>query len=132
MKRSLLPGILFVILLSVFSAFSVFGGKNRLITSADLDHAYVQGATVKYQLTPEEGGGFYSYSNGTPVTRMNAVIILDYTAIDNRRDEKGSQLFKLRVSRPAEIGGDFEKDAPYSSGREAGSFDGLQPGDLVH
>ena len=106
--------------------------KNRLIKSSDLDHAYVQGATVKYQLTDEEGGTFYTYSNGTPVRRMNAVIILDYTAIDNRRDEKGSQLFKLRVSRPEEIGGDFEVDAPYRSGREPGSFDGLSAGDLVH
>lgn len=104
-----------------------------LITSADLDHADVQGAHVKYQLTDEEiQGAPLTYSNGSIVRRMNAVILIDYTAIDGRRDEQGRRLARVRVDRPDYLGGEFERDAPYDSGRSPGSIDTLQPGDLVH
>jgi hypothetical protein len=104
-----------------------------LITSADLDHADVQGASVKYQLTDEEiSGAPLVYSNGTIVRRMNARIIVDYTAIDGRRDGQGRRLARVKVDRPDYLGGEFERDAPYDSGRSPGSIDTLQPGDLVH
>jgi hypothetical protein len=108
-------------------------GTGSLITSADLDHADVQGATVKYQLTDEEmQGAPLFYSNGSVVRRMNATIIVDYTAIDRRRDEQGRRVARVRVDRPDYLGGAFEKDAPFDSGRSAGTIDTLQPGDLVH
>lgn len=105
----------------------------KQITSADLDHAYVQGATVKYQLTDNEiVGEPLRYSNGTIVRRFNATIILDYIPIDARTDGQGRRLFRLKVDRPDLLGGPFEVDAPHDSGRDPGTFDSLQPGDLVH
>ncbi|MGA9769992.1 MAG: hypothetical protein WBV94_13190 [Blastocatellia bacterium] len=104
-----------------------------LITSADLDHAFVQGASVKYQLTDEEIQGFpLRYSNGTVVRRFNATIIVDYIPIDARTDESGRKLFRLKIDRPDFLGGPFEKDAAHDSGRDPGTFDSLQAGDLVH
>lgn len=105
----------------------------NLITSADLDHAFVQGATVKYLLLDEEiQGAPLFYSNGTIVRRFNAEIIVDYIPIDARTDQQGRRLFRLKIDRPDILGGPFEKDAPHDPGRDAGTFDSLQPGDLRH
>lgn len=109
------------------------GRGAQLITSADLDHAFVQGMTCKYILTDEEMGGRpLFYSNGTIVRRMNARIILDYTTIDNRRNELGQKLYRVRVDRPDFQGGPFEKDAAFDSGGSPGYLRSLQPGDLVN
>ena len=120
---------------AVISAYSPVVAKDRagdvLITSSDLDHAFVQSATVKYQLTDEEIQGLpLTYSNGTIVRRFNATIIVDYTAIDARRDELGRRLFRVKVDRPDYLGGVFEKDAPFDNSRSPGTIDTIQPGDL--
>ena len=108
-------------------------GGVAAITSADLDQRLVQGATVKYVLADDEMAlGPVLYSNGSIFRRCDARIIVDYTDIDNRRDERGRKLYRLKINRPDFYGGAFEKDAPFDSGRDLGSFDGLQPGDLVN
>jgi hypothetical protein len=108
-------------------------GGVAAITSADLDQRLVQGATVKYVLADSEiVGQPLLYSNGSIFRRCDARIIVDYTDIDNRRDERGRKLYRLKINRPDFYGGAFEKDAPFDSGRDLGSFDGLQPGDLVN
>ena len=107
-------------------------GGIAAITSADLDQRLVQGATVKYVLSDGDiVGQPVLYSNGSVFRRCDARIIVDYTDIDNRRDERGRKLYRLKINRPDFYGGEFEKDAPFDSGRDLGSFGGLQPGDLV-
>lgn len=121
---------------TLFAAYSINAKDSsnpKLITSADLDHAKVQSATVKYILLDEEIQGVpLVYSNGTIVRRFNATIIVDYIPIDARTDERGRRLFRVRVDRPDFLGGPFEKDAPFDSGRDPGTIDSIQPGDLVH
>jgi hypothetical protein len=130
MKRSLLPGIIFVILLSVFSAISVLGGKNRLITSADLDHAFTSGSQVFYQLTDEEGGNAFTFYPGTGITYRKVPAVITFNYYD-RRDESGRKVYALYILRPAFLGGPFSKDeVAFDSGREPGSCDTIQPGDL--
>jgi len=103
------------------------------ITSADLDQRLVQGATVKYVLADSEiAGQPVLYSNGSVFRRCDARIIVDYTDIDNRRDERGRKLYRLKINRPDFYGGEFERDAPFDAGRDLSSFDTLQPGDLVN
>ena len=136
-KSTLIAITLLVAALMVFVAVSPAPAEKRkagdLVTSSDLDHAFVQSATVKYQLTDEEieGTPVY-YSNGTVVRRVSATIIFDYTAVDARRDGEGRRIWRLRVDRPDFYGGPFEKDAPSDPGRSPGTFDTIQPGDLVH
>jgi hypothetical protein len=142
MKRIATSVLTLMLVLAVAIAVSTFHASTQakdrpsagsLITSADLDHADVQGSHVKYQLTDEEiKGAPLLYSNGSIVRRMNAQIIVDYTAIDGRRDERGRRLARVRIDRPDYLGGPFEKDAPFDSGRSEGTIDTLQPGDLVH
>ncbi|MGA9769192.1 MAG: hypothetical protein WBV94_09135 [Blastocatellia bacterium] len=139
MKRFCFVLALFVAMLAatlLFATGSINAKENnplKLITGADLDHSFVQGATVKYQLTDEEiQGAPLFYSNGTIVRRFNAVIIVDYIPIDARTDERGRRLFRVRVDRPDFLGGPFEKDAAFDSGRSPGTIDSIQPGDLVH
>ena len=139
MKRFLVTLGIFAALVAatlLFASYSINAkdsSPTKLITSSDLDHAKVQGATVKYQLTDEEiQGAPLFYSNGTIVRRMSAVIIVDYIPIDARTDEQGRRLFRVRIDRPDFLGGPFEKDAPFDSGRDPGTIDSIQPGDLVH
>lgn len=140
MKRFLVTLALFAALVcsailfaSHWPGLPSINAKSNLITSSDLDHADVQSATVKYQLLDEEiQGAPLVYGNGSIVRRMNATILVDYTAIDGRRDGQGRRVAHVRVDRPDFLGGEFEKDAPFDSGRSPGSIDTLQPGDLVH
>ncbi|HST20998.1 MAG TPA: hypothetical protein VLR90_07770 [Blastocatellia bacterium] len=137
-KMSICAMLIFVAAISLtIISQSVVRAKDKsnvnLTTSADLDHAFVQGATVKYQLLDEEiQGAPLFYSNGTIVRRFNAEIIVDYIPIDARTDEQGRRLFRLKIDRPDILGGPFEKDAPHDSGRDPGTFDSLSAGDLVH
>jgi hypothetical protein len=137
-KFCLLLGIFAALLVAtvLFTSQSINakdGSNPKQITSSDLDHAKVQSATVKYILTDEEIQGVpLVYSNGTIVRRFNAVIIVDYIPIDARTDERGRRLFRVRVDRPDFLGGPFEKDAPFDSGRDPGTIDCIQPGDLIH
>jgi hypothetical protein len=102
-------------------------------TSIDLELAGQQSATVKYQLTDEQGGGVLKYSNGSAVRRMNAQIVLDYTAIDGRRDEQDRKVYAIRVDRPAELGGALYLDnVPFDPSRSPGTIDFIKAGDLVN
>ena len=122
--------ILFVLALAISTGSSF---ARKLTTSCDLDHADVRGAQVVYNLSDDEiAGDPVFYSNGTVARACTARIIFDYTTVDGRRDEQGRKLWRIRVDRPDFYGGPFERDAPADSGREPGSFDTLQPGDLVH
>jgi hypothetical protein len=127
MKKSIVAILLFVALLSTYSALA---GRQRLITSADLDHAYTSGSQVFYQLTDEEGGASFSFYPGTGITYRKVPAVISFNYYD-RRDESGRKVFALFILRPAFLGGPFSKDfVPADSGREPGSFDSIQNGDL--
>lgn len=100
-------------------------GKDRTtgspnISEIDDDVSDVVGKRVYYFLLNEEGG------MDEPVGRKRpAVINRVYT--DNRRDEQGRKVSGLFVFE----GSGFSKDAPLSSGREAGTWDIFKSGDSV-
>jgi hypothetical protein len=79
------------------------------------------GKRVFYQLAPGEGDT--SVMEGK--TKVPAIVSHRYT--DGRRDGQGRLLTHLCVLAP---GGVFFKDAPQDSGRDPGTWDVYQPGDL--
>jgi hypothetical protein len=127
MKKSIIAILLFVALLSTYSALA---GRQRLITSADLDHAFTSGSQVFYQLTDEEGGNAFTFYPGTGITYRKVPAVITFNYYD-RRDESGRKVYALYILRPAFLGGPFSKDeVAFDSGREPGSCDTIQPGDL--
>jgi hypothetical protein len=127
MKKSIIAILLFVALLSTYSALA---GRQRLITSADLDHAFTSGSQVFYQLTDEEGGNAFTFYPGTGITYRKVPAVITFNYYD-RRDESGRKVFALYILRPAFLGGPFSKDeVAFDSGRDPGSCDTIQPGDL--
>jgi len=102
-----------------------------LTTSADLDHAFVTGAQVFYQLTDEELGENIDQSiiAGLPFRKVPAIITFNYFG---RRDADGRRVWSLHILRPGFLGGPFDKDeVPADSGRDPGTFDTIHAGDLV-
>jgi hypothetical protein len=127
MKKSIIAILLFVALLSTYSALA---GRQRLITSADLDHAFTSGSQVFYQLTDEEGGNAFTFYPGTGITYRKVPAVITFNYYD-RRDESGRKVYALYILRPAFLGGPFSKDeVAFDSGRDPGSCDTIQPGDL--
>jgi hypothetical protein len=104
------------------------GGRQALITSADLDHAYASGSTVFYQLTDEEDGAGFEFHQGYPYTKVPAIITFNYF---DRRDSEGRKVYSLHILRPGFLGGAFDKaEVPADPSRTPGTFDTVQPGDL--
>jgi hypothetical protein len=127
MKKSIIAILLFVALLSTYSALA---GRQRLITSADLDHAFTSGSQVFYQLTDEEGGNAFTFYPGTGITYRKVPAVITFNYYD-RRDESGRKVYALYILRPAFLGGPFSKDeVAFDSGRDPGTADSIQPGDL--
>ena len=102
-----------------------------LITSADLDHSLVVGSTVFYQLRDEEIQGEPQIINGLIRRKVPACIVAEYFGA--RRDEVGRLVYALVIARPGFLGGPFTRDeVAIDSARDVGTFDTIQPGDLVH
>lgn len=126
--------ICFVLALVALSSFT-HAEKNRrvidLITSSDLDHAGVVGATVFYQLRDEEMSGAPIVINGLARRKVVATITAEYFGA--RRDEFGRLVYALAIERPGFLGGPFTRDdVAIDNSRDPGTFDTIQPGDLVH
>jgi hypothetical protein len=105
-------------------------GGGNLITSSDLDHAYVTGSQVFYQLRDEDLQGMPFELRGLAIRKVPAVITFHYYG--SHRDAQGRLVFALFVERPAFLGGPFSLDEVAADpSREPGTFDTVQPGDLV-
>jgi hypothetical protein len=122
-------------LISFFSNLQTASAKDRNsgrgVVSSDIDAAGLNGARVYYQLTPEEGGAIYQFSNGTYATKVPAEVVFNY--FTGERDEQGGLVYAIFVKRPGFLGGPFTKDkVRFSSAREPGTIDTVQPGDLFN
>jgi hypothetical protein len=122
-----------LILLTICASFFFGVEAAKRTTGEDVDKAGAPGALIYYQLKDEEGGLLLRYNNGVPVRRMPGVIVVDFTDVDARRDEKGRKLFAVRVDRPPSLGGAlYLEGVPFDSGRDPGTIDFPKPEDLVN
>jgi hypothetical protein len=133
--------------------------QEKSVSRADLDKsvAVLIGKAGFYQLTDEEGGvdfnafgqlvpfGRKSYAKITGIPfeknedgslrteeRFNARLGRFETRFFVKRDADGHLLVNLQVERDAAKGGAFDKaEVPFTAGRAPGTFDTIQPADLV-
>lgn len=94
----------------------------------DTSIAPLTGKRVYYVLTDQEGGlQLESTGQGRKVP---ALIVFNYRG---RRDSEGRLVSPLVIFRPAFAGGLFQKDEVASdSSRTQGTWDAIQPGDLLN
>lgn len=124
----LIAALIFIVPQSTTSA-QKDRGPGRGVTSADLDAiGGVNGARVFYQLTEEEQGPRFEFSNGTFASKVPAEVVFNYFG---DRDDRGRLIFAVFIKRPLFLGGPFLKDeVPFDSARNPGTIDTIQPGDL--
>lgn len=102
--------------------------KPTKATTVTIDSLGTAGATVFYQLTDAEGGSQFTYSNGSFVRKVPAIVSFDP---HGTRGADGRLIFSVTVFRPLFLGGTFDKDnVSFDSGRNPGTIDTVQSGDI--
>lgn len=130
MKTKVLSVFMAVTVLVAGFGISAVGQKSRPeapVTASDLDKGGtpLSGKRVFYQLLPEECNFECNGLN----SKVPAIISFNDRGV---RDERGRRTVSLFIMRPARWGGSFDKDfVAKDSGRDAGSWDTVQPGDLI-
>lgn len=135
MKRFTLNGLAILSMVVMLTTLGLYFGQeataqksNRAATAATLDSLGTVGASVFYQLTDDEGGNRFTYANGSGLRKVPAIVTFDPLGA---RGPDGRLTYSVRVFRPGFLGGAFDKDnVSYDSGRDAGTIDTIQLGDI--
>lgn len=104
-----------------YTAVTSVAQKPNRVSTITIDSLGTTGAHVYYQLLDAEGGSLATYSNGSLVRKVPAIVSFDP---HGTRGADGRLIYSITVFRPAFLGGAFDKDSvSFDSGRNPGTID---------